>query len=192
MFVAVRPPLAIREALADFLDSRPGMPWTPTNQWHLTLAFMASTPDHRLDELTERLAVAAARVEPFSLRLTGAGAFPDASRAAVLWLGVDDAARAPLQRLARAARAAANKTGSVVDGKSFSPHLTLARPRRHEDATRWLRVLDSFRSDPWQVETLELVESFLGEGPRHGARHEVVAELPLGSHPDGEEEVWVF
>lgn len=180
MFVAVRPPLEVRDALAEFLEARPGIGWTSPEHWHLTLAFFAKTPDHRLDELTERLAVAAFRVEPFMLRLSGAGAFPDASRAAVLWLGVDDDARTPLQRLARGARSAANRSGAVVDGKAFNPHLTLARPRRHEDATRWLRILETFRSDPWEVESVELVESFLGEGPRGRARHEVVAELPLG------------
>ena len=190
-FVAVRPPEFVRDSLSEFLEARPGMPWTSPESWHLTLAFMANTPEHRLEELIDRLAVTAAKVEPFQIRLTGAGAFPDPSRASVLWLGVDGAAHPPLQRLARGARSAANRTGAVVDGKTFNPHLTLARPRRQDDATRCVRVLDTFQSEPWTVDRFELVQSFLKEGPRGRARHEVVAALPIGA-AGGEGDVWVF
>lgn len=60
-------------------------------------------------------------------------------------------------------------------------HLTLARLGGRDDATAWLRVLDTFTSSEWEVSEIALVDSFLGEGPRGRARHEVVARLPLGS-----------
>lgn len=180
MFVAVRPPLDVVGELEEFLESRPEMAWTRSENWHLTLAFMQRVPEHRIDDLIERLGRAATRVEPFVARLGGAGAFPDPSRAAVLWLGVNHEAREPLGRLARGARAAGNRIGAPADGKAFKAHLTLARLRTREDATRWLRVLDTFYSSSWEVGEIELVESFLGEGPGRTARHEVAARLPLG------------
>lgn len=180
MFVSVGLPDPVREDLADFLAPREGMPWIDPAQWHLTLAFMSSVPDARLDELTERLAEAAGRVSPFALRLTGAGCFPDPTRASVLWLGVDDAAREPLTRLSTASRAAANVTGATPDGKAFVPHLTLARLRRPIEATRWLRVLDTWTSAPFVVDSVELVASYLREGAKGRPRHEVLASLPLG------------
>lgn len=183
MFVAVRPPAEIVEELTDFLEPRDGMSWTRPENWHITLAFMDRVPDARLDELVDRLESAAQRVEPFITRLGGAGAFPDVSRASVLWLGVNYEAMKPLERLALAARSAANKSGASPDGKPFRPHLTLARPSGGRDATKWIRVLDTFYSSSWDVAEIELVQSFLGEGPRRSARHEVVAKLPLGNPP---------
>lgn len=180
MFVSVALPEEVREDLAEFLAPREGMPWIHPGQWHLTLAFMDSVPVAREDELVERLATTAARVAPFDLVLAGGGSFPDPSRASVLWLGVGEAAREPLGRLAAGARAAANVSGATPDGKAFVPHLTLARLRRSVEATRWLRVLDTYRSAAWPVREVELVASHLREGPR-GPRHEVVARLPLGA-----------
>lgn len=179
MFVAVVPPQDVVEELVEFLAPREGMPWIDPSQWHLTLAFMASVPGAREDELVERLGRAAARVAPFDLVLGGGGCFPDPTRASVLWLGVDDAARDPLRRLAAGARAAASVSGAAPDGKAFVPHLTLARLRRPVEATRWLRVLDSYTSPAWSVREIELVASHLGEGPRRRPRHETLVRLPL-------------
>lgn len=180
MFVSVAVPEPVRDDLATLLEPRTGMPWVDPAQWHLTLAFLASVPAAREDELVERLGVAAARVDPFAVRLTGAGCFPDPTRAKVLWIGVDAAARDPLGRLATAARAAAGVSGAAPDGRAFVPHLTLARLRRPVEATRWLRVLDTLESPPWTVRDVELVASYLGEGAKRRPRHEVVARLPLG------------
>lgn len=180
MFVAVLPPEEVRDQLERFLEPRPGLSWTSREQWHLTLTFCPEVDDWRLDEFIERLGAVARKHEPFRLRLAGAGAFPSVERAKVLWAGVDEPGRQPLRALAAGARSAANASGCVPDGARFRPHLTLTRLSGRDDATAWLRVLDTFGSSDWEVSEIALVESFLGEGPRGRARHEVVALLPLG------------
>lgn len=180
MFVAVQPPEAVREELERFLEPRPGLTWTDPAQWHLTLAFCPRVDDWRLDDLTGRLGALARTREPFRVRLAGAGAFPSVERARVLWAGVDQPGDRPLHALSAGARSAANAAGCVPDGARFRPHLTLARLGGRDDATAWLRVLDTFTSSEWEVDGIALVDSFLGEGPRGRARHEVVARFPLG------------
>ncbi|MFC7400917.1 RNA 2',3'-cyclic phosphodiesterase [Citricoccus sp. GCM10030269] len=178
MFVAVYPPEDVREDLAEFLSVRPGLAWTIPEQMHLTLAFLVSVPDRTLERLEEYLEEAVRSVTPFSCGLRGAGAFPHPDSAAVLWLGVEDGSE-DLTRLARKSRAAANRAGVVPDGKAFHPHLTLARPGR-TNATRWIRVLETFSSRIWTVDDVHLLEStLLGHG--HRPRHEVVASLPLAA-----------
>ncbi|MFZ1285498.1 MAG: RNA 2',3'-cyclic phosphodiesterase [Candidatus Phosphoribacter sp.] len=182
MFVAIVPPEAVIDDLSDFLDARPGMRWVSPQQWHLTLAFFANVPEHRIDELAERLTTKAAKRSVFRLALAGAGAFPDPARASVLWLGVSDSdsdSVEELQSLARAARAAGAAIGAPPDGRRFTPHLTMARLRPPLEATRWLRVLDTYRSPSWEVADVELVASHRGEGPGGRPRYETVAALPL-------------
>lgn len=179
MFVAVVPPDHVVEELADFLEPREGMPWIATEQWHLTLAFMGSVPEHRVEDLADRLAERLGRREAFEARLGGAGCFPSPERASVLWLGVDPAAGEWLGALATNARNVAASLGAAPDGRAFVPHLTLARLRRPVEATRWLRVLDAFTSSAWPVEEVVLVESHLREGAHRRPRHETVARLPL-------------
>lgn len=186
MFVAVLPPPAAVEDLEAFLEPRqaaePGLRWTASEQWHVTLAFCPSVADRHLDDLLERLGRAGARRTPFQVAVAGGGAFPSPARAKVLYAGVatSEHGGTELARLSTGARAAASKAGTEVDGGRFHPHLTLARSGRPFEATRWLRVLDSYRGPSWPAEEMALIASHLGEGPRRRPRYEVVATFRLG------------
>lgn len=179
MFVAVYPPEDVREELAAFLEPRPGLRWTPPDQMHLTLAFMESVPDNSVETLTDLLHESCSEVPGFLCGLRGAGAFPHPDRPAVLWMGVQDGAE-QLSVLARRARHAANRAGTAPDGRTFTPHLTLARPARGTNATRWIRILETFSSRLWEVDEVHLVESVLqGHGRR--PRHHSVDVFPLSA-----------
>lgn len=185
LFAALVPPPDALEDLDGFLEVRRGAAafrWTAIDQVHVTLAFLADVPDRSLDELVERLGRAAGRRTPFTAAIAGGGAFPDVARARVLWAGldVDEAGRVELDRLAAGARAAAVRSGVEVDGGRFRPHLTVARLGRPSEVTRWVRLLDVYRGPTWTADTVTLVRSHLGEGPRNRPRYEVVDEFPLG------------
>jgi len=185
MFIAVVPPRDVVEDLSEFLEPRrdAGMPWIHPEQWHVTLAFMEAVADRSTDPLVEHLEEAGAKRRPFTLRLAGAGAFPDPARAKVLWLGLRNGVglsqTRELERLAVNVRAAAATAGAAVDGKAFRPHLSLAHLKRPVEATRWLRILDTYAGRSWQVDEFQLVASHLGDGPNRRPRHEVVGTFPL-------------
>lgn len=185
LFAAVVPPLEVVEDLEAFLSARResgAFRWTVSEQWHLTLAFMGSVAERKLDDLVERLARAGRKRSAFELSFAGGGAFPNAARAKLLYAGVagDEQAREELSRLATGARAAATRAGAEVDGARFRPHLTLARIGRPQDVTNWVRLLDSYSGPSWTVEEFVLFESHLGEGPRGRPRHVVLETFALG------------
>jgi len=193
MFAAVVPPEDVLEELEEFLaprrDAEP-LRWTRQESWHLTLAFMSKVPDRSYDDLVQRLTRAGRRRTPFVLSLAGGGAFPNVSRAKVLYAGVEGEPEAleELRRLATGARAAANKAGAPADGATFRPHLTLARMNHPVEATRWIRVLSGYHSRPFEVTEAVLVRSYLGEGPGGRPRYEVVGTFPLGGGSDQPDE----
>lgn len=184
MFVALVPPEEALEDLGEFLGPRQeaerGFRWTSSDQWHITLAFMAEVADRSLDDLLARLERAAARRTPFSVSVAGGGAFPHAGRAKVLWAGLDVGDPEELRRLSTGARAAANKAGAEAAGGHFHPHVTVARIGRPIDVTRWIRVLEAYRGPTWSAAEISLVQSHLGEGPRNRPRYEVVESFRLG------------
>jgi 2'-5' RNA ligase len=185
MFVALVPPEEAVEHLEEFLEPRrdaAAFRWAAPEQLHVTLAFLASVEDRRVDELVERLGRAAARRTPFEARVAGGGAFPHAARARVVWAGLDltETGRTELDRMATGARAAASRTGIAVDGKRFRPHLTLARLGRPDEVSSWVRLLDAYTGPSWTAARFRLVVSHLGEGPRRRPRYEVVEEFELG------------
>jgi 2'-5' RNA ligase len=187
MFVAVIPPDEVLEDLEEFLAPRRGevpFRWTDPEQWHLTLAFSHQVPERVHDDLVERLTRAARKRSPIEARITRGGAFPNVGRARVLYAGVETD-REELRRMATGARAAVSKAGGEVDGQRFTPHLTLARIGRPIEATRFVQLLDGYDGPRWTVEQIALVASYLGEGPRNRARHEVVETFSLGRAGSG-------
>jgi 2'-5' RNA ligase len=185
MFVAVVPPDDVVEHLDGFLEPRRDAAefrWAPLEQLHLTLAFLASVPDRRLDDLVERVRAAASRRTPFATRVAGGGAFPDVARARVLYadLALDEGARSSLERLAAGARTAAATSGVEIDGQRFRPHVTVARLGRPTEVSNWVRLLDAYLGPTFTVDQVTLIASHLGEGPRRRPRYEVVETFPLG------------
>ena len=190
MFVAVQPPDDAVEHLDEFLDVRreaADFRWATTEQMHVTLAFLAAVPGRRVDDLVERLTRASARRTSFETRIAGGGAFPGPVDARVLWAGLelDDHGRTELDRLATGARAAASKAGIEVGGGRFRPHVTVARVRRPTEVSRWVRLLDGYAGPAWTADTVTLVESFLGQGPRGRPRYETVDTFPLAPPQGG-------
>ena len=177
LFVALWPPPdAVAELLAAVDEVRadaPGLRWTRPEQWHLTLAFLGEVADDKRQELEERLARAAGRHPPLTLRFAGGGRFGTR----VLFTRVDGD-RAPLTRLAASVSAAARRSRIPVDDRPYRPHLTLARGR--DDDLRPLAArLDAFTGVAWTVNRLDLVQSRLGQGPDRTARYVSLASWPL-------------
>ncbi len=141
-------------------------------------------PDRSYDDLVDRLVRAARKRSPVAARIAGGGAFPNVGRAKIVYAGVETDAE-EMRRMATGARAAVAKAGAEVDGQRFRPHLTLARLNRPIEASPFVRLLDSYAGPSWTVDELALVASYLGQGPRNRARHEVVETFSLGRAGSG-------
>lgn len=175
LFLAV--PLAedLRRDLAAALRGHgplPGRP-VPPESWHLTLRFLGDTAWDALERVGEEVGRAPPG-PPFGIRFGGYGAFPRASRASVLWLGVGEGAAA-LAALAESVEAAVARAGFPAERRPFRPHLTLSRLRPPEDATAALARLPPFPA-AMPVAEVVLFRSHLGGGP---ARYEPLRRFSL-------------
>lgn len=181
LFAAIDLPEPQREGLLDWLTAgrlaATDLRLTPSEQWHLTLAFYGETPASTVGELTDRLRRAAERSEQVSVQLAGVGSFPrDPARATVLWVGVDGDL-VELGRLAERCVAAGRRAGLRMEERKYRPHLTIARPRRGPlDLRPTLESLAPYSGEPWLATSVRLMRSHLGSP----VRHETIEEIPLG------------
>jgi RNA 2',3'-cyclic 3'-phosphodiesterase len=167
LFVAIAPPAAVLDEL-DVLArplraGREDLRWTSRDAWHVTLAFLGQVDEAATARLLPRLERAAGRHHAFRLAFTGAGAFPAATRANVLWSGLSGDRRA-LARLAESVAAGASRAGAPPpdQGRRFQPHLTLARCRMPADVTELVTALAGYQGSPWTADRIHLVRSRLG------------------------------
>jgi RNA 2',3'-cyclic 3'-phosphodiesterase len=174
LFVAIAPPPAVLDELYALVEPlrarRLDLRWTNREAWHVTLAFLGQVDEAAATRLVPRLERAARRHQQVRLAFAGAGAFPTAARANVLWSGLSGD-RAALARLAESVAAGASRAGAPPPGKGrrFQPHLTLARCRMPADVTELVTSLEGYQGQPWTADRVHLVRSRLGatEHPRY-------------------------
>ncbi|MGH2682750.1 MAG: RNA 2',3'-cyclic phosphodiesterase [Actinomycetota bacterium] len=181
LFVAVDPaPDVVRSAdgaLGPWRERFPRGRWVRPENWHLTLKFLGRTWPRLVDSVHEACREAAAGIRPFTLSLDALGVFPRATRARVLWVGLEDP-EGSLSALSKALDAALAED-FPPEKRGFTPHLTVARFDPPADLSDVAAELEEFAVEarPFRVSTLLLYQSYLS--PR-GARYEVLEAFPLG------------
>jgi 2'-5' RNA ligase len=182
LFVAISPPPAVLDELDELVEPlrsrRQDLRWTDREAWHVTLAFLGQADEATAAKLVQWLGRAARRHHDIQLAFSGAGAFPAASRANVLWTGLSGD-RGALARLAESVVAGAARAGTPPPGKArrFQPHLTLARCRMPAEVTELVEALDGYQGATWTADRVHLVRSRLhaSEQPRYSS----LASWPL-------------
>ena len=150
----------------------PGKPSPPIN-WHFTLRFLGSTDADRRDALIQRLSSTQFGT-PFDLSFDRLGAFPDAGRARVVWLGTS-AGHDRLEGIAAKVEEAARSAGFDAEKRPFKAHLTLSRMKEPMSVAAVLAKARAVHST-MRVDRIILYRS--EPGGSH-SQYSVVATFPL-------------
>ena len=177
-FIAVKIP-ALPE-LHTVMKSLGAMGWPVAaispDKLHVTLKFLGDTPVSRVEAIQREIASAVSGQPPFVLKVESLGAFPNADRPSVVWVGLLDAE--PLTALAERLQTSLTSCGFARESRPFQPHLTLARikarpPRELFDLLR--RHADTDFGTV-EVHSVELIRSELH---REGAKYTVLSSQAL-------------
>jgi 2'-5' RNA ligase len=173
LFVAIRPPEAVRDLLIDAMDDSPALRWVADENLHLTLRFIGEVERPLAEDIAG--ALQRIRAEAFPLRIKGVGRFDQRSGGSV-WAGVEP--REAVVSLAARVDRACQTAGLEPERRAFHPHITLARFGRQAKAEvdPFLCRTAGLAAGPFDVTSFSLFESKLS---RHGALYEAVADFPL-------------
>jgi 2'-5' RNA ligase len=174
LFVAIRPPLAIRKLLLGAMGGVSGARWQSEDQLHLTLRFIGEVDRHRAGDI--HAALGAVHQPPFDLALNGIGAFERRGLAETVWAGV--APHAPLRALHKKVDAALARVGIAPNERAYLPHITLARLKRSSGPVgNLLESAGCLGSPAFAVDHFALFESDL---TTEAAVYSMVERYPLG------------
>lgn len=179
LFVAIDIPdalkLRIESELVERLRVIEGARWSRPEGRHLTLKFLGNVDDDRVDEVGAAIATASVRHAPFRVSFAEIGAFPNARRPRVLWVGLGEGA-GETAAVAGDVERALEPLGFPSEGRPFRGHLTLARFPKP-------RVIETLPSvdvpaDGFEVDAVVLYRSQLH---RKGARYTALRRFPLSA-----------
>ena len=147
-------------------------------QLHLTLRFLGDTDEGMVDDLKLLMTRSVEGVAPFRLTFEGVGAFPNAKRARVVWIGLRGAE--PLVGIARRLEEGVVDLGWKPEKRGFRPHATVARIKHLRRQGRFSSLLDRWHDGAFgsmEVRSIELKRSQLTP---QGAIYSTVHSTPLG------------
>jgi 2'-5' RNA ligase len=173
LFVALRPPTAIRDRLIDLMDGVEGARWQDDDQLHITLRYIGEVDSRTADDVAS--ALSAIRADLPALRLDGCGTFETKGRPNALWAGV--APRDPLATLHKKIDRALIAIGLEPEHRAYIPHITLARLAGSAGPVDgFLARHAALTSAEFVIEHMTLYESRLGHG---GASYAPVVRYAL-------------
>jgi len=174
LFVAIDPPVEVRDQLTRLCCGLPNARWTTPEQLHLTLSFIGEVDGSAFLDIREALAEISA--PKITLQLQGVGFFPPRGNPRVVWAGIEK--NESLQTLQRKITTRLFQLGLEPENRKFSPHITLARLKQTPAAKvgKYLENNGLFQSFPFVVNYFTLYSSILG---RKGATHVVEQHYQL-------------
>ena len=186
LFLALAIPDGVKGAIQDAQAALRGVlpekaaRWTRCEQFHLTVRFLGNVPASQLDELVAELRRVGASFSPLNMKAARIGFFPDARFPRVAWVGVNDL-QGQLSALWNAVQSATQPFTKEAAEPEFSGHVTLARVNRlrREDAEKLAKCAARFENTVFGEWTADQVELMRSELLPEGARHTVLATLPL-------------
>jgi 2'-5' RNA ligase len=134
---------------------------------HFNLKFFRELSDDDVERLKKLLDDVCKRFQPFNIKISGVGAFPNKNYIRVLWLGVKDG----YQILASLAEMIENSLESLgyESEEKFVPHLTLGRVRSGRNKNEMivlLKELEDVEIGEMEIKEITLFQSKLSpDGP---------------------------
>lgn len=151
LFVAVRPPDAVRDVLLAAMGGISGARWQRDDQLHLTLRFIGEVDRHAAQDVAAALATV--RHPAFEVVVAGTGSFDSRGVPNAVWAGIAPAAA--VAALHNKVDQALVRIGIDADTRAFHPHITLARLGRGAGSVagflRGVRIETGFTVDAFTL-----------------------------------------
>lgn len=179
LFVALKPPPPMRNALLAAMGGIVHARWQTAEQLHLTLRFVGEVDRHQAEDIAAILG--SVHHPGFALTLDRIGQFDRKGRTDTLWVGVTP--QEPVKQLHNKIDRALQRVGVPPDTRAFLPHITIARFGRHAGSLAGFVDSSAVLSVTAEFSEFCLYESVLGTA---GSTYTVIARYPLSQSPAGD------
>jgi len=174
LFVAIRPPEPVAEALLDTQEGISGARWQDADNLHITLRFIGEVDRHTAADIES--ALDSVDFSPFPLSIAGVGQFAGKHRPKAVWARIEPSPA--LDELQMRVEMACRRAGLEPVTRKFVPHITLARLNAGSGPIDgWLAANGPLALGPWTADHFALFESDLTP---NGA---IYSELTRFRHP---------
>ena len=160
------------------LTPEKGLKWVETGNLHLTIKFLGEIEENKTDQVKLTLAQALKDQNCFDIEIAGLGMYPNKRAPRVIWLGIVGAS--PLKEVYQVINRELTALDLTPERRAFSPHLTIARIRKHTDrqqAQQIGEILSTYKVESLGLTTIKQVHLYQSvltpSGPIYTLLHSV-------------------
>jgi 2'-5' RNA ligase len=181
-FIAIEIPGVVKKEIAEVADILKkydaDIKWVTVDNLHVTLKFLGSTPEKSVPEIRESLLKAVSSFQPFYIKISGTGLFPNRKFPRVIWVGVGNGETLP--KLAADIDVSMSLLGYKKEEREFKPHLTLGRVRSQKGTVSVVNELDNFKDKEFGSFTVGRIKLMRSELKPKGPEYSCLSEVPFG------------
>lgn len=131
----------INKIIKEFKEIDTKIKYVELANLHLTLKFFGDIDTNGLDLINKAIANVVSEFKPFTIKISGCGAFPNNNRIKVIWVGIED--DTILKDLHDKLDKEFSKIGFDKD-KKFSTHLTIGRMKSGKNKNQVKSTIEKF------------------------------------------------
>jgi 2'-5' RNA ligase len=169
----------IEEVQRDLRSTRADVRWVNPEKIHLTLKFFGNIEESRIDPIFKSIEEPTRNTLPFSIKVSGVGAFPHLKNPRVIWMGLVDG-KAILTSFQKQIETQLEKIGFQPEDRPFHPHLTLGRMKSSRGKEELVGRMEKHREEEFGDFPVERVILFKSDLTPSGPIYTLLKELKLG------------
>jgi RNA 2',3'-cyclic 3'-phosphodiesterase len=149
-FIALPLPPEVMSGMASvqkqLMASGAEVKWDAAEKFHITLKFLGDIDSALVPEITDQLKKSVGNFPAFELVYKRLGAFPNADRPRVAWIGTSESQE--ILRLQSDVERVCSSFGFATDDRPFHAHITLGRVKGTRNLERLTASLKSITFEP--------------------------------------------
>ena len=165
----------ILNLLKDITNSNADVKLVEPQNIHITLKFLGDVQEDNIDEIEQIMKDSVKEIEPFTLKLSGTGVFPNQNYIRIVWIGIKDADI--METISRSIDERLSQLGFKREKRGFSAHLTIGRVKTAKNKQLLLKAIERYKDFEFstqEVNSIKLKKSDLtSKGPIYTTLREV-------------------
>lgn len=165
----------ILKFLKDITNSNADVKLVEPQNIHITLKFLGEVEEVNIDDIEQIIKGSVKEIEPFTIKLSGTGVFPNQNYIRVIWIGIKDAEI--IETISRSIDERLSQLGFKREKRGFSAHLTIGRVKTAKNKQLLLKAIEDYKDSEFstqEINSIKLKKSDLTpKGPIYTTLREV-------------------
>lgn len=165
----------ILKFLKDIANSNADVKLVEPQNIHITLKFLGDVQEDKINDIEQIMKDSVKEIEPFTIKLSETGVFPNQNYIRVVWIGIKDAEA--IETIVRSIDERLSQLGFKKEKRGFSAHLTIGRVKTAKNKQLLLKAIENYKDFEFStqdVNSIKLKKSDLTpKGPIYTTLNEV-------------------